>query len=217
MVTPWAFRESIVAYASCLLLLALWLPGCAVSTKDAISYHTFEYPTPSKEARDPIPETLMVYQFLLDSSVDNYALVITQTKGSEQSARRQRWQDNPADMITNLILRDFGGSGLFARTVDMQSRMPYRYAIEGTVRSLRGIETDGKAMAGVELEVVLIDFEAPMGMDKTVLKQVYKAEVPAAEGSPEAIVAALARGINEISQRIRNDIRAAIERRHQPR
>ena len=200
--------------AAGVLLLAVCFGSCAFSVKETVSYHTFEYPSPARDPRNPIPHTLMVYRFLMDSSVNSYALEIGQTQGGNQIVSRHLWQENPADMITNLILRDFQRAGLFQQTVDIQSPLRYRYALEGTVRTLKGIETNGKASAFVELEIVVIDFESPIGFNKIVLSQLYKAEVPAKDTSPQAIVEALGRGIGQISQRLQKDIRQELDRRN---
>ena len=86
-----------------------------------IAYHAFDYPAPAKETNPPIPGTLMVYRFLTAPSVDIDTLVISQSSGAEKSARLHHWEDNPADMITELVVRDLDSSGLFEKTVDQMS------------------------------------------------------------------------------------------------
>lgn len=199
-------RLSLLAGLVCLLT------HCAWRSADVVSYHTFTYPAPSKHATSPTPETLMVYQFLLGPSVDTDYLVISESEGKDKPMALHRWRENPADMITELIRRDVGNSGLFRRTVDQFSNLPYRYALEGTVRHLQGRVGKGKALAVVELEALLVDFEAPPGMNKNVLKKVFKAEVPSKDSSPKAIVTALNEGVMAISAQLRNDIRSALKK-----
>jgi ABC-type uncharacterized transport system auxiliary subunit len=191
--------------------LVVILAGCALRSREMITYHAFDYPSPVKEIQPPIPGTLMIYRFLPASSVDIDTLVVSQSAGPEKSALLHRWEDNPADMITELVLRDLDSSGLFEKTVDQLSSARYRYALEGIIRNLQGTVTDGKGKALIAIEATLIDFEARMGMKKTLLKKLYKIEIPSQDATPDSIIKALNLAVKEFSERLRYDIRAAVE------
>lgn len=201
---------------ACTLFLILSIcflqAGCALTTRDAITYHTFNYPSPPAEKTSVSPDTLMVYHFLLDPEIEMHTLAISCEKGSEKSILKHRWQENPADMITELVLRDLKASGLFARTVDQLSTARYRYALEGLVRQLQGEIKNGKAVALLEIEASLMDFDAPLGMDKSLMRQKYHFEVPSVDSKPESIVAAINVALNDFSTRLRTDMRAELER-----
>jgi ABC-type uncharacterized transport system auxiliary subunit len=190
--------------------LIVVLAGCAVRHRELIAYHALEYPAPAKETNSPIPGTLMVYRFLPASSVDIDVLVISQSSGAEKPTL-QHWEDNPAEMITELVVRDFDSSGLFEKTVDQLSTARYRYALEGTIRSFRGSIEDGKGKALLAIEATLTDFEARVGVDKNVLKKLYKIEVPTQSTKPDSIIKGLDLAVKEFSELLRNDIRAAFE------
>jgi len=189
------------------MILFFMLAGCAFRSQDAITYHSFDYPAPAKENEASVPETIMVYNFVLDSSVEIHALEISYSKGGEKTIIKHRWQDNPADMITDLVLRDLSGSGLFQKAIDQLGTARYRYALEGTIRKLQGIVQNDKASALYEIEATLIDFDAHAGKNKNLLKKTYKLEIPAKDDKPDSIVAALNQGIKEFSSQLRNDIR----------
>jgi ABC-type uncharacterized transport system auxiliary subunit len=199
---------------SLFLILSIFLlqAGCALTTKDAITYHTFNYPSPPAEKTGVSSDTLMVYHFLLDPDIEMHTLAVSCEQGSEKSILKHRWQENPADMITELVLRDLKTSGLFARTVDQLSTARYRYALEGLVRQLQGEIKNGKAFAQLTIDASLMDFDAPLGMDKSLMRQTYRFEVPSVDSKPESIVAALNQGLKDFSTRLRNDIRAALDR-----
>jgi ABC-type uncharacterized transport system auxiliary subunit len=191
--------------------LIVALAGCALWSKELITYHAFDYPSPVKETQPPIPGTLMVYRFLPAASVDIDSLVIAASSGSEKAALLHRWEDNPADMITELVLRDLDSSGLFEKTVDQLSSARYRYALEGIIRNLQGTITDGKGKAIIAVEATLIDFEARGSLEKNLLKKLYTIEVPSPDATPDSIIKALNLAVKEFSDRLRNDIRAALE------
>jgi ABC-type uncharacterized transport system auxiliary subunit len=153
----------------------------------------------------------MIYRFLPASSVDIDTLIVSQSSGTEKSALLHRWEDNPADMITELVLRDLDRSGLFEKTVDQWSSARYRYALEGIIRNLQGTIKDGKGKALIDIEATLIDFEARVGMEKYLLKKLYKIEIPSQDATPDSIIKALNVAVKEFSERLRDDIRAALE------
>lgn len=190
--------------------VAVLVIGCAVRSRDVVSYHSFNYPVPLKDSPAPIPGTLMVYRFLLAPAVDTEFLVVSPSKGQAQSVPYHRWDENPADMITDLIERDLAGEGLFERTVGQFSSVRYRYALEGKILELRGVTGDGKPRAVIEVETALIDFGAPLGAQKRVMERRYRIEVPCKDSSPNEIVDGLNRAVRRVSVRIREDIRSTL-------
>ncbi|MEI8181472.1 MAG: ABC-type transport auxiliary lipoprotein family protein [Desulfomonile sp.] len=188
------------------LIFLLW--SCAISSRDAVVYHALEYPSPSrtKEPQSPISETLMIYKFLLSPSVESDSLVISESKGQDQLVRLHRWQENPADMVTDLILRDFQESGFFGTTVDQLSNTRYRYALEGTITNLRGILRDNKAVALIEVDATLTDFDPPAGAKKNIMTRRYSIEAPSSKSDPASIVRALNLALKDLSERLRNDV-----------
>ncbi len=191
--------------------LIVVLAGCALRPRDTITYHAFDYPAPTKETNLPIPGTLIVFRFLTASSVDIDSLVISQSAGFEKSAQLYRWEDKPADMITELVVRDLESSGLFERTVGQWSSASYRYVLKGTIRNLQGVISNGQAKALIEVETALTDIEARAGKDKDVLKKIYRVEVPTKDATADSIIKGLDLAVKEFSERLRNDIRAAME------
>lgn len=187
--------------------------GCALISRDAVIYHAFDYPLPQKTIKaGPITsDTLMVYRFLLAPSVDGYTLVISESGGKENPVLLHQWKDNPADMVTDLLLRDLQNSGFFGKTVDQMSTARYRYALEGTIRNLQGVVKDEKGKALLEADVTLIDFDSPVGTRKDLLRKSYQIEAPSVDGRPESIVKALNMAVSELSQQIRQDIDSSLK------
>jgi ABC-type uncharacterized transport system auxiliary subunit len=183
--------------------------NCAWRAK-AVTYYAFEYPAPQKETGSPIPDTLMVYRFLLARSVPMESLMISESKDGQESMTAYSWEENPADMITELVLRDFQSSNLFDRTVDQLSPARYRYALEAAVRNLRGFVRDGKAQAVLQVDATLTDFEPLKGGPKTLMKKDYLIELPSADTNPESIMKALNAAVKRLSEQLRRDIRSTV-------
>jgi ABC-type uncharacterized transport system auxiliary subunit len=188
--------------------------GCSGIHQQKIIYYAFNYPSPEKEITESLPDTMMVYRFLLDRSVPLDALIVVKAK--EKSATAYKWEENPADMISELLIRDLQSSGLFHRTVDQLSNVRYRYALEGTIQKLHGIIRDGKGSAVLEADISLTDFDAPPGELKTILKKKYEVEVPSTDTTPESIVQAMNSAVKQVSARLRTDIRSTVLRSGSP-
>jgi ABC-type uncharacterized transport system auxiliary subunit len=183
--------------------------ACAVKTRD-MAHYSFDYQAPERQGGSPASDTIMVYRFMLARSVPMDALVISQAKGAEQSGLRYRWEENPADMITDLTLRDMQSSGLFEKAVDQSSSAVYRYALEGTIKNLQGVVKNGGARAVLEIDVTVTDFELPAGANKSIVKKTYKIEIPSPDSSPYSLIKAFNSAVKEFSEQLRADVRAAL-------
>ncbi|MCA1959674.1 MAG: ABC-type transport auxiliary lipoprotein family protein [Desulfomonile sp.] len=205
-----------VAFAWLLMAGGILLfAGCATVSREAIMYHALDYPVRPKGASAAVPHTVMIYRFLLGPEVDPDYLVVTGPQSKEQAVRAHRWSRSPADMITDLIERDLSEAGIFEKTVGQFSPVRYRYALEGTVLEMKGVQRGGKATASITVKATLTDFGVPLGADKTILKRTYPIEIESKDAGPEAIVEALNRAVGRLSQELIEDISAAVRGKSQ--
>lgn len=188
--------------------------GLISSCAPAIKYHIIDYPKPGKSLDVPILDTVMVYHFLMGDSVDLYALVI-EHQDQKGTKALHRWEQNPSDMITDLILRDLEASGTFAKAVDQWSASRYRYALEGKLTKLRGLVSNGKAEAVLEADAALFDFETPLGARKRIMKKTYTIRVPSVDTDPASIARAMNMAVRRLSERIRSDILESLGKEEQ--
>ncbi|MBM3300732.1 MAG: membrane integrity-associated transporter subunit PqiC [Deltaproteobacteria bacterium] len=152
----------------------------------------------------------MVYGFLLADAVDPRHFVIREGQGGSSSAMLQKWEENPAEMVSELIRRDIEASGLFQKAVDQWSTVRHRYALEGKINTLHAVASRGKAKIQMEVEATLIDFEQRPGRGKTLMKKDYKIEVPSADTSSSSIARAINLAVKQLSERVRSDIRESL-------
>ncbi len=192
------------------LFAVLSTGGCALTSKSAITYYNLDYPSPKAEYSKTSPDVLMVYKFLSSSEVDTLLFSISDEKKSSSIVSQHRWQENPVDMITELVLRDIETSRLFDKAVDQWSSMRYRYALEGTVRNLMGEIVENSARAVVEAEVSFIDFEASKLGKKIIFRKLYKITEPSVDKTPAMIAQAMNRAVKRLSKRIRDDVSASM-------
>ena len=154
----------------------------------------------------------MVYRFLMDSKVDTHNLLISDRRSSAKVVNNLVWTQDPSVMLTELVIRDLESSGLFQKAVDQTSNVPYRYALEGTIKKFEGTINDSKASGIIEAKIRLIDFETrPVGQSQ-LLKKDYLIETRSKDDSPKSLAEALDKAAKKLSQELRNDIGKAIEK-----
>ncbi|MGO8880454.1 MAG: ABC-type transport auxiliary lipoprotein family protein [Desulfomonilaceae bacterium] len=195
-----------------LLLFTFIVPfyGCALWSKDAVVFHAINYPAPKPTNESTIPETIMVYRFLMDSSVDTHYLLISDQDSKTKVVSGHAWAQDPSAMLTALAIRDLESSGAFQKAVDQTSNVPYKYALEGAIKKFEGVVNKAKGSGLIEVEVKLIDFEPKSVGKNQLMKKDYVIEIRSVDTSPESLVKALKQGVNELSEKMRNDVRKSV-------
>ena len=199
-----------------LAAVSFLVAGCAMQSSVRMQPIILDYDPPSRMANVPIPNNLMVYQFLLAESVNPQYVTIVEPGSSVSQRAVERWRENPAEMITNLTLRDLARSGMFEHVVDQFSTMSYRYALDGTIRALQGQIRDKKVFAVLHLEASLIDFEVAWASDKIIFTKTYHVEIPCKDSSASAIAASLNRAVAEYSRLLRTDLETLLAGKGSP-
>lgn len=201
-------RDRIIAVL--LLASTITFCGCALWNKEGAVFHAINYPAPKPHMESPISDTIMVYRFLMDSSVDTHYLLISDSKTKTKPVSHHAWIHDPSEMITELVTRDMESSGLFQKAVDQTSNLPYRYALEGTITKFEGKINNGNGSSLIEVEVKLIDFEPQSVGQKLLIKKVYTIRNLSTDTTPESLVKALNAGVKELSEKIRNDAKLSL-------
>ncbi|MEW6347420.1 MAG: ABC-type transport auxiliary lipoprotein family protein [Thermodesulfobacteriota bacterium] len=207
----------VLRYAVVLLSGLVLVTGCSLKSRQLLTYHSFDYPSPEKEAKGPIKGTLMVYRLLSDSGIDGPSVMVTGPEGESGPLRSHRWEHSPADMITDLLLRDLRQAGIFQKTIDQSQDESYRFALEGTVQSLKGLVTKDQAFALLDAQFVLIDFEHPEFKSQELLKRTYQIKIPCKDTGNEAITEGFNLAVRELSRVLRRDIVLACGKPAEPR
>ncbi len=188
--------------------------GCGYLKQQAVRYHTFYYPIPIKQGKGPEAGVIMIYRFLMIPSEETYGLVVSGLEEGKDYSEYEKWKEKPADMITDLIRRDLVASGIFHKAVGQTSNIRYRYALEGQIHKLKADVTEKGPMARIEMDITLIDFEAPAGRDRNILKKKYTVKKKCQDTSAESVVDGLNDAVKEFSTKLRKDIKKALDNDH---
>lgn len=205
------FRKRLLAILF-MVMGCLAFSGCAFWNTSKVAFHAIDYPSPKAVGEAINSETIMVYRFLTDSSIDIRFLQISQPDSSKRTITGHAWLYDPSQTLTELVIRDLQASGLFKKAVDQTSNLPYRYGLEGAIRKFEGLVGDNEGWGLIEAEIKLIDFEPEIIGKGELFKKVYTLKIPSKNTQPESIVEALNEAVQQLSDRIREDVSRSIIR-----
>ncbi len=209
------YPSNIFSAAKILLIIlfgVMVFSGCALWGKDKVAFHAINYPAPSPGKVSVSPETIMVYRFLTDSSVDTHFLQIAESESNKRVVTGHVWIHDPSETLTELVMRDLQSSGLFKKAVDQTSNVSYRYGLEGAIKKFEGLVSDQQGSGLIEVEIKLVDFEPEIIGKGQLFKKVYTVKAPSKDTGPSSIVDALNKAAKELSEKIREDVNRSIVR-----
>ena len=113
-------------------------------------------------------------------------------------------------MISNLLYRDLSQSGLFAAVRTDLSYEKSRYLLEGHVTEFLEADEGEKRSALLGVTITISDSSKKDATRSICLQKAYRIAVPLDEETPEGLVRAMSRAAETLSQKLRQDIRAAL-------
>jgi ABC-type uncharacterized transport system auxiliary subunit len=173
-----------VGMAVGLLLLA----ACA-STTPEIRYFRVAVPAPTPAVTTPLPVTLGVARLETPEPYREERIIYRSSPYRVQYYAGDRWESPPADMVYQVLLDQFAGSGLFRRVIPWR-RGDADYRLEARLRRFEELDEGGDWYGLVELE-----YEVAAGDGRSLLREISSQRVRAEARTIEAVVVALSRGL----------------------
>lgn len=179
---PWVL--SLMGLAVGLLMLA----ACAATTPE-VRYFRVAVPPPAPSATSPLPVTLGIARLATPEPYQEERIIYRASPYRVQYYADDRWESPPADMVYQVLLEQFSGSGLFRRVIPWR-RGEAEYRLEARLRRFEELD-EGEGWFGlVELEYEVADTRG-----RSLLRAVSSQRVRAEERSVEGVVEALSRGL----------------------
>jgi len=174
----------------------------------AIQEYRLEYPPPSISGQ-PLPVVLDIAPFG-SAAAYNRAAIVYRTSAYEMGTYfYERWITYPANMITDLLARDFTRSGFYRAVQQGASALPSDYSLSGEVDEIEERDYSKGCSAHLELQVLLFR-SRPLLRPRVVLQKAYSADEPCSESTAEGFVAAMSKALESISAQVQRDVYAAI-------
>jgi len=197
------------------MAFGLALSGCSLAKglkqpSHPISYFTIDYPEPLPVTSKPLAGVILIRRIQVAAEYGTDRLVVQPSLFSKEFYYYNRWAVNPAPMVTDYLFRDLISSKLFTAVLGGPGYLLPEYEISGTLDSFQLAKTKKGWEAEVTINILLFP-HSPGGTrdinkDKIIQKR-YEAKVPCPANTPEAIVAGLSRGMQQVSIELLEDLK----------
>lgn len=163
-------------------------------------FYAIEMPSASAPAGAPAYPVALLIGRMTAPSVYRDTRIIYQTGPAEMGAYEyHRWVDVPADMLTNLLLRQLRASGRYETVQPLSSNASGDYVIRGQLYEFTEVNNGGSMTARVAFEMDVFEYAS----GKTVWSKHYSSSEPVSGTDISAVVAAfdrnVRRGLTEFS------------------
>lgn len=193
-------------------MLALLLCGCLGSIKvPAPDMHDYrlDYPPPVVSGT-PLPVVLQLARFRTAAAYAREAIVYRRGDYETGTYPYHRWVANPSSMIADLLARDFSASGLYRAVQQGASLLLADYELGADIDEIEERIATGGCTAHLSMRVLF--FRTRAVESPVLLREAYVVDEPCTATGPEALVGAMSRALQQISERVQRDVYEAIVR-----
>src|SRR5208337_308328 len=215
-----AFHKQALRWITVLLLvilsglvtLALVLTGCG-KPPVTVYKHLLEYPYPETPLRTPVPEGLKVELFSVAQAFNSTAMVYRPTSYQSETYSYHRWRVNPGQLVTDFLLRDLRHSGLFKAIFAYDSTDKARFQLEGAVEEFQEMNEGDAWSAVLALNITLLDTTQEEITKRVLFQKNYRTAESLIDKTPDGLVEAMSRGMQNLSGTIISDVYQATWKR----
>ncbi|MFA5181599.1 MAG: ABC-type transport auxiliary lipoprotein family protein [Syntrophales bacterium] len=197
-----------------LLLLFIALTGCLGGSRPAnvVQYYQLEYAAPGFADLAPCPQSIRLERLTTNRAFDSRAMVYRSEPFVFADYPSGRWWVTPADMITDSLIRDFRGAGLFRSVFTFRDSEDTRFILEGNVDEFMEISVKGESLASLMIRVVCVDTAKQEAAGGTVLQKTYSVREPLRDRTPDALARAMSAAMEKLSKQIITDVYQALQK-----
>jgi cholesterol transport system auxiliary component len=193
--------------------LFLMLSACVGSRRPAIlvEQYMLEYSLPKITGLSPSIETLRIDRFSVDYAYNSQEMVYRTAPFKRDVYQYHRWRVNPGDMVTDYLLRDLKGSGLFKAVFSYRDIDSARFFIEGGVQEFLQVDDNQGSNAVLKLTVTLFDLSQKELAEKIMFQRQYQAVQAIDQKTPLGFAQAMSKAMGQVSQHIIEDVHHAVK------
>ena len=188
--------------------IAFLLSGCFGGGKPGrmTEQYAFDYTPDVQQGLVTLPETIMVERFSATQLYNSTAMVYQEEPGRRDQYLYHRWRVNPADLVSDYLLRDLRSSNLFQGVFNYRSNESSRYLLAGDVEEFQEYIDKEDHQAIVSLNVTLLDTARPALPDRILFQKSYRIAEPIDEKSPAGLAKGMSRAVAKVSRLLLSDI-----------
>ncbi len=197
-------------------LLLLLTAGCGGGrTAVTREYYMLDYAPPALGEMPCLEEILKVERFSVVQLFNSNALVRGTDSVTLSTFPDGRWKANPADLVTDSLVRDFRRAGLFRAVFSYRDPETCRFVLEGSVTEFLEVREEGSRKALLGLDVTLLDLNRPEISRRVVFQKSYSHGAPGGEEGPRGLASGLSRSLAQLSGQIIKDVYQAVQAQDQ--
>ncbi|MFW6082089.1 MAG: ABC-type transport auxiliary lipoprotein family protein [Desulfosalsimonas sp.] len=195
----------------CIVLLAALaaaVQGCGAfkSQPEQVRLYTLSYPVPRQVIKDSTsPVLLEVKPFRAAGPYGSDRMVYAENQYKRSSYIYHKWQNEPAEMVYDLIIRDLRASKI-AEAVVPAPDTPSTHTLQGTIDAFYEDDSQDPWEAVLEITVTLSGQSAGSSESQVVLHRSYTKRKPLEQNNPLGLAEAMSLALEEVSSKMIKDI-----------
>ena len=182
----------------------LSLSGCAIreSNTVAVRQYTLEYASPVFADRQAIDAAIRIEPLSIAKNYNGTAMVYRKSPFSYGDDAYNRWRVKPADMISDLLLRDMRNAGLFRGVFSSDDEANAQYVLGGMIEEFYELEEANGSKAVITLNIFLIDTKEKAISRRALFQKNFRAVQPLEGQNAESLARAASSAMGTLSGQI---------------
>jgi ABC-type uncharacterized transport system auxiliary subunit len=115
-------------------------------------------------------------------------------------------------MLTDRLIRDFQGAGLFRAVFTFRDAEEARFILEGNVEEFMEISIKGDPLASLVIRISCVDTVKKETAGRVVLQKTYTVREHLQNRTPDALARAMSAAVEKLSKQMIMDIYQALQR-----
>jgi len=188
--------------------IAFLLSGCFGGGQPgrAPEQYVLEYTPTVPQEHYMLPEAITVDKFTTAQQYNTTAMVFQEEPYQRNQYFNHRWRVNPADLVSDCLLRDLRSAGIFRAVFNRRSSETSRYQLEGDVEEFREYDDKEGRWAIVSLNATLLDTSRQELPDRLLFQKNYRFVAPIEGKTPAGLAKGMSQAVAKISGLLLDDI-----------
>ena len=207
-------RLLLLTAAQIFFLGILCISGCLPGSKppQLTEQYAIEYTPPAALNAAPLPVVIRIERFSTAQTYNSPSMIYKPQPYRLASYNYNRWRVTPGDMVTDYLVRDVRGSGMFAGVFSYREAENARFVLEGGVDEFLEIDEQKGGTALLSLNVALIDTMQTEITKRLIFQKNYRGTEPMEEQTPRSLAQGMSAAMKKLSGEIIGDVYDSVRR-----
>jgi ABC-type uncharacterized transport system auxiliary subunit len=193
--------------------LLLWfvlilLSGCSMGGKRNVvtRQYILEYSPAAPESLSRIDELIKVDRFFVAQAYNTPSMIYQEAPFQQSTDPYNSWRANPAEMVSDYLLRDLRQAGIFRGVLPYQSTDYTRFVLEGRVEQFFQLTEKEGSKAVLDVYVTLLDQAQKNLVERVIFQRDYRYAESLEDQSPKSFAQGMSRAMEKLSRQVAIDL-----------